>query len=292
MDIAGSRVLIVDDSYQNIQLLASLLQGEGYKVAVATSGDDAIHFVETEATDLVLLDIMMPGTNGFEVLEHIRSLDGDAEIPVIVVSALSSKEEKIRMFKQGAVDYIVKPFVREEVLARVRVHLKLHHAYTRIKELALKDKLTGAYNRWLLFEMYEKIAHQSYRSSRPFTLCYLDIDSLKEINDTYGHGLGDSVIKAVADSVLKNIRNSDYFFRTGGDEFLIIFADESQEQTEQVIKRIKENLKLDNGGDFISDFSYGLKEVQPGEGIGVEAVLPIIDQRMYRDKFQKKKNGI
>ena len=127
-------VLIIDDTEPNVRLLAHVLKREGYEVLAAFSGEDALKLVEKKKPEIILLDIMMPGMDGFEVCERLKKKEETRDIPVIFLSALSETDSKVKGFKAGGVDYITKPFQREEVLARIELHLRLNRLQNRLEE--------------------------------------------------------------------------------------------------------------------------------------------------------------
>lgn len=128
-------ILIVDDNPQNLQFLANILSNEGYKIALSRSGEQVFTFLDKETPDLILLDIMMPKLNGFEVCIKLKKNKKTRNIPIIFITAKTEKEDIVKGFEVGAVDYVTKPFYKEELLARVRTHLRLKQAMEEIKAL-------------------------------------------------------------------------------------------------------------------------------------------------------------
>lgn len=163
-------ILIVDDNKLNIQILSDILKSESYRIALARSGKMALEFVEMKKPDLILLDIMMPEMDGFEVCRRLKSSSETKNIPIIFISGLDKSEDIVKGFEAGAVDYIVKPFQKEVVLARVNTHLKLSETERKLKKtnqelktllneveyLSFHDEMTGLYNRRYFENEYRK----------------------------------------------------------------------------------------------------------------------------------------
>ncbi len=244
--LSGGNILIVDDTPNNLSVLRQMLTEQGHRVRPAISGEIALKTVRADLPDLILLDIVMPEMNGYEVCRHLKAQDETKEIPIIFISALNEMEDKIRAFSEGGVDYISKPFHSEEVLARVSTHLTLSFqkkALERqnqelkeknalileqteaLKKMAAKDFLTGLSNRR---DFIEKAKHEETRFSRtrrPFAVILLDIDHFKRVNDTYGHECGDIVLKGVAERLENELRQQDVVARWGGEEFICLLSE-------------------------------------------------------------------
>ena len=286
-----SKILIVDDIEHNIKILKSILEKSGYVVSVARSGPEALAFLETETIDLIIMDIMMPEMDGIETCKEIKSRDDLSEIPVIFITALSETPEKIRAFEAGGVDYIDRPFVREEVLARINVHIRLKDYMAKLKELSVTDELTGAFNRRFAYQIMERQIKLARRENSSFVVCYLDIDNLKKVNDTCGHETGDELIITTVNELNAIIRKSDFVFRMGGDEFLILFPHAKLEESYNLIKRIRNKLKKQKVNDAQIDFSFGFSEYSARNDVTVDRLIKKADALMYEEKMKKKKEG-
>ena len=237
-------ILIVDDTAANIRVLAGILSKE-YEILIATSGKDALHLLETEKVDLILLDIMMPIMDGYEVCKTLKENSKTSKIPVIFVTALDSTDAEIKGLHLGAVDFITKPFNNIVVQARVRTHIKLYEQSILLEELAKKDGLTGIANRR---EYDERIAMEWSRAKRNTTelsLIMIDIDFFKKYNDRYGHGMGDICLRQVASAIEHMPRRpTDLFARYGGEEFVVLLPETSQENACLIAQNIKETIEL------------------------------------------------
>ncbi|MCI5144671.1 MAG: diguanylate cyclase [Candidatus Electrothrix sp. AR3] len=286
---AQALVLIVDDNSRNIQLVANIVKENGFKVAIAQNGREALDFLQTKRPDLILLDIMMPEMDGLEACRRIKADERYKNIPVIFITALSDTQNILKAFEVGGNDYITKPFIREEVQARIKVHIKLKKAIEELAGLAITDELTGVFNRRYALKILTREISLSSRKKKKFVLCYIDIDNLKIINDTYGHNAGDRLITTVVQGVQEVIRASDYLFRMGGDEFMLIFPDAELTALDNLVNRLQKTLNRKEINSIPIDFSYGFAEFDPQEPIGCKELIKKADTCMYAQKKTKKK---
>ncbi|MDM8564672.1 diguanylate cyclase [Candidatus Halobeggiatoa sp. HSG11] len=284
-----STILIVDDEPNNLDVLNNCLHSAGFKVLAATNGEMALKRVAYKKPDLILLDINMPKMDGFETCKRLRENESTKDTPVIFVTALADIETKLKAFHAGGVDYITKPFVEEEVLARVRVHIRLEKTLERLEELSMTDTLTGAFNRRSVYKVLAQQIERTKKAKECFVLCYIDIDNLKIINDNYGHAEGDVLISTVVDFLRNMIRASDYVFRMGGDEFLIIFPKVKLEDSQKLIERIRKTLNKQKIHDMAIDFSFGFSEYCCKNDMSPKALIEIADENMYKAKMEKKR---
>lgn len=232
-------ILIVDDVPQNLQVLAGILRKESFKIAIAADAQQALDMLDQVRPALILLDIMMPGMDGFELCQRLKASKPHADIPVIFLTARTDTVDIVRGFELGAVDYITKPFNGIELLARIKTHLALKYAREELErknllltetkeqlELAARtDPLTQLSNRRDMLEKIEAEKHRFERSQKPFTLVIGDIDDFKLFNDRYGHDCGDFVLITIARMMKENLRKQDTVARWGGEEFLILLPE-------------------------------------------------------------------
>lgn len=216
-----STILLVDDSAENIQTLAACLRNE-YQLKVANNGSQCLELASRFQPDLILLDIEMPDMNGFDVCQQLKSNEHTKTIPVIFVSGHTSQESEERGLETGAVDYIFKPVRPAIVKARVRTHVTLKQQHDRLIDLAMRDQLTGLFNRHYLMEhIYQRLS-RSQRHGYDMAALMLDIDHFKRINDDLGHQIGDQVLKELGHFLQDFFRTEDMVARLGGEEFLVI----------------------------------------------------------------------
>ncbi len=251
LGITKEDILIVDDTSDNLRLLSTILIKQGYNVRKAINGQMALKAVQTVVPDLILLDIMMPGMDGYEVCQHLKANQQTAEIPVIFLSALSEVFDKVKAFEVGGVDYITRPFHFEEVLVRVQNQMALKAAEREIRklnaqleerieertrqleianaqllEMALHDALTGLPNRTLFMKCLEQALNRPKADSvHQFAVLFLDCDRFKVVNDSLGHLVGDELLIAIARRLEASLSQSDTLARLGGDEFAIFLTE-------------------------------------------------------------------
>ena len=281
-------ILVVDDNPQNLQVMGNILKEQGYKVAVAQNGLEALAFLEKKDADLILLDMMMPKMDGLETCKAIKENEKTIDIPIIFITALSDSWNKLQAFEVGGVDYITKPFMKEEVIARVNVHLRLKAAMESLRAMAVTDEMTGTYNRRHAFEVLARETGVANRLKAPFSLCFIDVDNLKKLNDNHGHEAGDLLINEVVNGLKAAIRISDYLFRMGGDEFLLLLPNTEIEAAEKLVKRVHKELSKKEIEGLPIDFSYGFSMFSPDDNISAEALVQQADAAMYQQKEKKK----
>lgn len=216
-------VLIVDDMPANIQLLAEALKSD-YRIRVANQGTKALEIARSDTPpDLILLDIMMPGMDGYEVCQKLKENEATSAIPVIFVTAKSGVEDEAHGLNLGAVDYITKPFHLPVVRARVKTHVNLKLKTNLLEELALIDGLTFIPNRRRFDQLLKQEWERARREGQTLALGMIDIDYFKAYNDNYGHGAGDDCLREVANILKDNLqRPADSVARYGGEEFVLL----------------------------------------------------------------------
>lgn len=216
-------VLVVDDTSVNIKVLVNALKNL-YRVRVANAGPKALEIAESEdPPDIILLDVMMPGMDGYEVCRRLKQNPQTMKIPVIFVTTRGSSEDEAFGLNLGAVDYISKPFSIPVVKARVRTHLQLKKRTDKLEALAMVDGLTGIANRRSFDQTFEQEWSRAQRSAANLSLIMIDIDEFKAYNDNYGHGAGDDCLQLVAGAIKSTVcRPGDFVGRYGGEEFVIL----------------------------------------------------------------------
>ncbi|MEE4310524.1 MAG: diguanylate cyclase [candidate division KSB1 bacterium] len=301
--VDNSKVLIVDDVALNRKLQKAYLDAVGYDVILAEDGVDALKKVSEEPPDLVLLDVVMPKMNGFQVCQRLKTDEKTRFIPVILVTALNEISDKIKGIEAGADDFISKPFNKLELLARVKSLLRIKHLHDKLErkikeleitqkklyQLAITDGLTGLYN-YRFFN--EQLAHEILRAKRhdlKVSVVMLDIDFFKNFNDTHGHPAGDQVLKTIGRLLNENIRKIDFAARYGGEEFALILIETNKNAAAFVSNKLK---------DLVENYPFFNKESQPNGKLTIsmgvatypddseepQKLVDLADSRLYKAK--------
>ena len=231
-----SKILIVDDNPVNIDFLVELLKE--YDARTVVDGQSALDAIKEEKPDVILLDIVMPGMDGFEVCKKLKQSPETEGIPVIFLSASHDTKSIIQAFEVGGVDYISKPYKTQEVLIRIQTHLKLKAALDMLENRSLYDDLTGVNSRKKFFLDSEQWMRQS-KAGMPFHLCILTIDDFSKINDDYGYILADELIKVVPKVVNKTVKIDYTLSRFGGTEFFLVFSGSTEEEVAEQLQFIQ-----------------------------------------------------
>lgn len=281
------QVLVIDDSMDVHRLLKARLRTEELEFREATAGPAGIKLAEEHAPTVILLDLDMPGMDGFEVLRILKENPRTLQIPVIVLSGLQSSQDKVTAFDLGAVDYVTKPFDLTELRVRVRATIKMQRLIRMLAQKAQIDGLTGLWNRVYFNSRLADEIGRIARRPGSVALAVLDIDHFKSINDTYGHPAGDAVIQGLAKLLTKECRHTDSICRYGGEEFGIIMPDTNEADARLVADRIRvafEQLNWPRHPERKTTVSIGVAAVA-GQGIiAPEAVLECADKNLYSAK--------
>jgi diguanylate cyclase (GGDEF)-like protein len=234
----NGRILVVDDAMENIQILHAALQDE-HEVLFALDGAKALALAHSQRPDLILLDAVMPGMDGYAVLQALRAAPETADTPIIFVTALSSPEDETRALDAGAADFISKPVNAAVVRARVRTQLTVKRQADALRTLTLTDSLTGVANRRAFSERIDAEWRRSTRAQLPLSLILADIDHFKLFNDHYGHQAGDACLEQVARAMCRVAnRSQDLVARYGGEEFAILLPETDAAGARCVARRL------------------------------------------------------
>ncbi len=251
MRMREKNVLIMDDSSTIRQgILLVLQQAQLFNhYFEASTAHDGLEALKRNDVELVICDIVMPGMDGYEFLQEMKSHMEWRDIPVIMLTGQVSVDKKIKGLDLGASDYLTKPFDPGELIARVRVQLKVKHlqdelriAKQRYKELSITDYLTEIYNRRHFMEIFDMEFSRATRYNHNLAVIIFDIDNFKHTNDQYGHLVGDKVLKKTADLVKSEIRSHDVFARYGGEEFVLMLPSTPPQGALLVAEKIREQV--------------------------------------------------
>ncbi len=287
-------ILIVDDSKLNINFLANHLRTD-FKIRVATGGEKALEIAFSEnPPDLILLDVVMPDIDGYEVCKKLNNSIETKNIPIIFITGKTSGEDEIYGFSIGAVDYIAKPFNPVVVKARVNTHLELKRYRDYLEDVSYFDGLTGIPNRRKFDEQFELMWNLSKRESVPISIIMMDIDFFKAFNDGYGHQAGDECLRRIAQALSKVVvRKTDLIARYGGEEFVCVLLNTTIEGAAQFAEKLRESiisLHIPHEGsqvDIQVTISLGVATDIPNKDSLSKRLIQAADDALYKSK----KNG-
>lgn len=292
-EIFNASILIVDDQEANVLLLAEMLRDVGYTCITSTNDPFEVSLLhQKNHYDLILLDMEMPGMDGFQVMEGLKEIEADGYLPVLVITA--QPDHKLRALAAGAKDFISKPFDLAEVKARihnmleVRLLYKQLENYSRTQEfLALHDALTGLPNRRLLMDRLSLAIAHARRNKCTMAVMYLDLDGFKQINDTLGHDAGDTLLNMVAARLVAAVRQEDTVARLGGDEFVIALwglnhGDGVAKLVSKVMQSVSQPYSI-QGTSVNMTASVGVG-IYPTHGAEVETLIKSADMALYEAK--------
>ena len=292
-DILNASILIVDDLEVNVQLLERMLRSAGYARITSTRDPHTVcDLYRANHYDLILLDLRMPGMDGFQVMEGLKEIETDGYLPVLAVTAQPA--HKLRALKCGAKDFVSKPFDMAEVLMRVHnmLEVRLLHEAARnygkmLESLALNDPLTGLANRRLLADRMEMALVHARRNKSAMAVVYLDLDGFKLINDTLGHGVGDALLKMVAERLVATVRAEDTVARLGGDEFVIALwhvsgIDYAASVASRAIEAVSQPYDIEGNAVSIT-ISAGVS-IYPVHGDNADTLMKSADLALYEAK--------
>jgi diguanylate cyclase (GGDEF)-like protein len=287
------RILIVDDVPANIRVLGPVLREAGYQVYVARDGMQALTMVGEINPDLILLDVMMPGMDGFETCRQLKITPDSKDIPVIFLTARIEDHDVVKGFEVGAVDYVTKPFNASILLARVKTHLILRQQTKKLQSLADRDGLTMIANRRRFEEFLAKEWRRCQRHHLPLALIMLDIDYFKPYNDTYGHLRGDETLKKVAETVNNAAqRPGDLAARYGGEEFILILGETDLNAATTIAEKLRhrvEQLAIPHSSSEVATIitiSLGVASVTPNSDTTATHLIAAADTALYAAKTQ------
>lgn len=284
-------ILIVDDDRTNINILGSMLVND-YEILVATNGEQALKVVsDNPQLDLILLDVQMPGPDGFQVCQQLKQNQHSKDIPVIFITANSNLDAERIGLMMGAVDYITKPFNEHIVQLRVKNQMELKRQRDLLHQLSKIDGLTGISNRQRFDEYLEDEWQRGIRNKSSLALILLDIDFFKNFNDYYGHTEGDECLKKIAHSIQASLeRRVDLAARYGGEEFACVLPNTSINGAKHMAEKIRTNIELLNiphensSCHSVASVSIGVYALLPTPGVQPVTLVKLADKNLYKAK--------
>jgi len=280
------KILVVDDDHTITALIRESLNGQGLEVLTCDNLTEAEQLIQSEDPDLLILDILFPQGDGIDFCKKIRSKHNNKIIPIIFLSVKAKLQDRLSGFACGADDYIAKPFVMEELIARVNA------IFSRVQEfehLVMKDELTGIFNRRYLIQRLHEEIKLAQDKGGIFSVVMADLDKFKAINDTYGHSAGDQVLQYFVTKLKQNLRESDVICRCGGDEFIILLPETSGKIAVSIMQRVKRSIEKESfplageNAEIPLSFSAGVA-CYPADGTTAEELLLAADIVMYQAK--------
>lgn len=284
----NERILIVDDNKNNLRLLQNILEDEDFEIYATVDSTEVVDLAVKVKPSAILLDVMMPILDGFEVCSLLKQEPLARDIPVIIVTAKTETQDLKTAFDLGAFDYIKKPIDEIEVISRVKSALRFKAQQDKLTEMASRDGLTGLFNHALLIDLFEKELLKAKRNKSSLTFIMMDIDYFKKVNDNYGHLAGDLILKQVAEILTNSVRSSDIASRYGGEEFGLVLPETNVSNAclvgEKIRSAVEEN-HFDIGNESIQiTISIGIYSKEPEESIDSKEMIKRADEALYKAK--------
>jgi diguanylate cyclase (GGDEF)-like protein len=293
-DILNARILIVDDQKANVNLLEQMLDEEGYQHVSSTMDPFSVYaWHRTNQYDLIILDLKMPGMDGFELMKELKKNEYECYLPILVITV--QRDSKLEALKAGAKDFISKPFDLMEAKVRIYNMLEVRLLYKQLEQYshsmecwALHDALTGLPNRRLLIDRLALAIAHARRKKCITTIIYLDLDGFKLINDSLGHVAGDTLLKIVADRLVAAVRQEDTVARFGGDEFVIVLWELNNDYevpalVSKILMAVSQPYNI-NGQTVHITASAGVS-IYPTHSEDKETLINIADAALYESKY-------
>jgi two-component system, cell cycle response regulator len=293
---ANARVLVIEDSPIDLDKIAETLRRDTDSVVAADTSAKALDLGMSEDFELIIVSLTLLNEDGLRLCSQLRSHERTRQAPILLIADEGDLSRVAKGLELGANDYLLKPIDRNELLARVRTqvrrkryHEKLRHNYEQSLSMALTDSLTGVFNRRYVSAHLPRLLERSWESQKPVAILMFDIDHFKAVNDTYGHGVGDEVLREVANRTNRNLRNFDLVARYGGEEFIVVMPDSDRDAAYAVAERLRRRVGEEtftvsaDVGEITVTISIGVAVVD-GVGDTAEAILKRADDALYQAK--------
>ncbi|WP_456373262.1 diguanylate cyclase [Thiolapillus sp.] len=291
------QVLYVEDSPTQAAMVLRILEQEmKLRVEHCKQAETALERLVDQEYDLVITDVLLKGgASGLWLLRQLRQLDNDnAQLPVLTLTAHDDPERRLELLRAGTTDYVTKPVLKEELIIRVNNLIsnkllmdKVLEQQAQMQKLALRDELTGCYNRLGLEELADKYFSQATRQERPISLAMVDLDHFKRINDQYGHDKGDMILRSLGKLLRRNCRKSDVVARWGGEEFVLLLPDTNREQGQAALQKIRRLVaRMHSKEGMTVTASFGFTSIEAPSHPQLEAMITCADKALYQAKSQ------
>jgi two-component system cell cycle response regulator len=293
---AHARILVVEDSPIDLEKIAETLRRDTDSVVAADTSAKAMDLGLSEDFELIVVSLTLLHEDGLRLCSQLRSHERTRQAPILLIADEGDLSRVAKGLELGANDYLLKPIDRNELLARVRTqvrrkryHEKLRHNYEQSLSMALTDSLTGVFNRRYVSAHLPRLLERSWESQKPVAILMFDIDHFKTVNDTYGHGVGDEVLREVASRTNRNLRNFDLVARYGGEEFIVVMPDTDRDAAFAVAERLRRRVGEEtfpvsaSVGEITVTVSIGVAVVD-GVGDTADAILKRADDALYQAK--------
>src|SRR3954468_1360417 len=293
---ANARVLVVEDSPIDLEKIAETLRRDTDSVVAADTSAKALDLGMSEDFELIIVSLTLLHEDGLRLCSQLRSHERTRQAPILLIADEGDLSRVAKGLELGANDYLLKPIDRNELLDRVRTpasrkryHEKLRHNYEQSLSMALTDSLTGVFNRRYVSAHLPRLLERSWESQKPVAILMFDIDHFKAVNDTYGHGVGDEVLREVANRTNRNLRNFDLVARYGGEEFIVVMPDTDRDAAYAVAERLRRRVGEETFAvtaqvaEITVTISIGVAVVD-GTGDTADAILKRADDALYQAK--------
>lgn len=283
-----SKILVVEDTQKDFDFLKAALEKEKFTIIRSEDGKKLITLMEKELPDLIILDLILPETDGFELCSMIRSEERFLNIPVLFFTSSMSMDNKLLGLQLGASDFLSKDCDPRELVIRIKNLLYSKKRFDEVVMLSVVDSLTHVYNRRYFQHRLRDEFERGRRYDRDFCCLIIDVDKFKDVNDTLGHPIGDKVLKSIADILRTNIRAADILCRYGGDEFGLLLPETNFQGAYVTAERVrskveKTNLATAEQPVFIS-LSCGISSLVEGGAVGIDELVTQADVALYKAK--------
>lgn len=298
IDVTAARVLAIEDNRIDAMNLRESLAADGDMVEQVSDGASGYARASAEEFDLVICSLNLAGDDALRLVSQFRANEATRHIPILMVGEEDQTERLAKALDLGVNDYLMKPIDRNEMLARVRTQIRRRRYQERMREtyeqslaLALTDSLTGLYNRRYLLTHLGRLMSDTAERQKPLALLVIDVDHFKDVNDTYGHAVGDRVLQHITELMRSSVRNVDLVSRLGGEEFVVVMPDTPEPFAMVVAERLRDviactPMKIDDGRELTVTISIGcaLRNSQGEDSI--DKLIGRADDALYQAKRQ------